>query len=260
MKETAVIYPSDTLMFGEKKNCQSPHYFMDLNEGVGNDLDQIEQGCHCVAHKARNAGGSNFAFVDGSARYMRYGSTVWPLNLWAVNDTNRLALRLEALAPAPRPSASPPYFCKLGVGILPASVLGSDGCRPGGRIVRQDLAGACRRIERNEVAISGAAWPLATWPEPRPDHDRIAMSNAVASYLHFMCAALVKFRQTGAIVPSQRFLIGKMIAPVPETYSGPDHRAGRRQRRPHLAAGRPVPRGANPGLRDQSGAGAQHPA
>jgi len=35
-----------------------------------------------------------------------------------------------------------------------------------------------------------------------------------------MCAALVKFRQTGAIVPSQRFLIGKMLAPVPETYSG----------------------------------------
>ncbi len=46
------------------------------------------------------------------------------------------------------------------------------------------------------------------------------MSNAVASYLHFMCAALVKFRQTGAIVPSQRFLIGKMIAPIPETYAG----------------------------------------
>ena len=46
------------------------------------------------------------------------------------------------------------------------------------------------------------------------------MSNDVASYLHFVCAALVKFRQTGTIVPSQRFLIGKMIAPVPETYSG----------------------------------------
>jgi phospholipid N-methyltransferase len=46
------------------------------------------------------------------------------------------------------------------------------------------------------------------------------MHNAVANYLHFMCAALVKFRQTGAIVPSQRFLIEKMIAPVPEAYSG----------------------------------------
>jgi prepilin-type N-terminal cleavage/methylation domain-containing protein len=89
MKETAVVHPSDTITFGEKKN-DSPHYFTDLNEGVGNDLDQIEQGCHGVARKAKNSGGSNFDFVDGSARYMRYGSTVWPLNLWAVNDSNRL--------------------------------------------------------------------------------------------------------------------------------------------------------------------------
>jgi prepilin-type N-terminal cleavage/methylation domain-containing protein len=89
MKETAVIYPSETLMFGEKKNG-SQHYFMDLNEGVGNDLDQIEQGCHSVSQKAKNAGGSDFAYVDGSVRRMRYGTTVWPLNLWAVNDTNRL--------------------------------------------------------------------------------------------------------------------------------------------------------------------------
>ncbi|HOX56913.1 MAG TPA: methyltransferase domain-containing protein [Verrucomicrobiota bacterium] len=46
------------------------------------------------------------------------------------------------------------------------------------------------------------------------------MNNTVASYLHFMGAALIKFRQTGAIVPSQRFLIGKMIAPVSPAYSG----------------------------------------
>ena len=35
-----------------------------------------------------------------------------------------------------------------------------------------------------------------------------------------MCAGLVKLRQTGAIVPSQGFLITKMIAPVPPDYSG----------------------------------------
>jgi phospholipid N-methyltransferase len=46
------------------------------------------------------------------------------------------------------------------------------------------------------------------------------MSNAVASYLEFMGAALAKLRQTGAIVPSQRFLVGKMIAPIPESYTG----------------------------------------
>ena len=94
MKELSVIYPSETLMFGEKKNLPSTpalDYFMDLDEGVGNDLDKVEQGCHGVASKGKYAGGSNFACVDGSVRYMRYGATVWPLNLWAVNDTNRLA-------------------------------------------------------------------------------------------------------------------------------------------------------------------------
>jgi prepilin-type N-terminal cleavage/methylation domain-containing protein/prepilin-type processing-associated H-X9-DG protein len=97
MKETAVIYPSETLVFGEKKNEPGPppasqHYFMDLNEGMfGNDGDQIEQGRHSTARKGRYSGGSNFAYVDGSARYMKYGRTVWPLNLWAVNDSNRLA-------------------------------------------------------------------------------------------------------------------------------------------------------------------------
>jgi hypothetical protein len=93
MKELAVIYPSETLIFGEKKNEPKPamDYFMDLNEGVGNDLDKVEQGCHSASHKQINAGGSNFDYVDGSVRYKRFGATVWPLNLWAVNDTNRLS-------------------------------------------------------------------------------------------------------------------------------------------------------------------------
>jgi phospholipid N-methyltransferase len=46
------------------------------------------------------------------------------------------------------------------------------------------------------------------------------MSNAFAGYFHFIFAGLVKFKQTGAIVPSQRFLITRMIAPVPEDYCG----------------------------------------
>ncbi len=92
MKELAVIYPSETLMFGEKKNEPKPamDYYMDLEEGVGNDMDKVEQGCHSASHKQINAGGSNFAFVDGSVRYKKYGATVWPLNLWAVTDAKRL--------------------------------------------------------------------------------------------------------------------------------------------------------------------------
>jgi prepilin-type N-terminal cleavage/methylation domain-containing protein/prepilin-type processing-associated H-X9-DG protein len=93
MKEQAIIYPSETLMFGEKKNQPDPamDYFMDLSEGLnGNDADKVEQGCHSVTHKGKYSGGSNFVYVDGSVRFMKFGTTVWPLNLWAVSDTNRL--------------------------------------------------------------------------------------------------------------------------------------------------------------------------
>ena len=46
------------------------------------------------------------------------------------------------------------------------------------------------------------------------------MTKTLATYWNFLWAGLVKHEQTGAVVPSQRFLISKMIAPVPESYSG----------------------------------------
>lgn len=97
-KETAVVYPSDTIIFGEKKNfpndspAEALDYYMDLNEGVaGNDVEVVEQSCHSVLHltDATKSGGSVYAFTDGSTRYMKYGTTVWPLNQWAVTETNR---------------------------------------------------------------------------------------------------------------------------------------------------------------------------
>jgi len=99
MKESAVIKPSDTVMFGEKKNLAqatatdplgASDYFMDMLEGQGgNDADRIEHGCHAVIHKGGRAGGSNFAFVDGGVRFLKYGRSTWPLNLWAVSDADR---------------------------------------------------------------------------------------------------------------------------------------------------------------------------
>jgi phospholipid N-methyltransferase len=46
------------------------------------------------------------------------------------------------------------------------------------------------------------------------------MANHLAACLHFFWAGLVKQGQTGGIVPSQRFLIAKMIAPVPKGFRG----------------------------------------
>ena len=96
MKETGVLKPSGTIVFGEKKNLpnETPpvalDYYMDLLEGNGNDADRVEHGCHSANRQPRvRQGGSNFAFVDGSARYLKYGQSVWPENQWAVADTNR---------------------------------------------------------------------------------------------------------------------------------------------------------------------------
>jgi prepilin-type N-terminal cleavage/methylation domain-containing protein/prepilin-type processing-associated H-X9-DG protein len=99
MKETTVTKPADTVMFGEKKNIaqstpQDPQgamdFFMDMAEGAGNDFDRIEHGCHSSFRASSRAGGSNFAFVDGSVHYIKYGGSTSPINLWAVSDENRV--------------------------------------------------------------------------------------------------------------------------------------------------------------------------
>lgn len=46
------------------------------------------------------------------------------------------------------------------------------------------------------------------------------MTNTLITYLNFFWAGLLKQGQTGGILPSQRFLIAKMIAPVPANYRG----------------------------------------
>ena len=46
------------------------------------------------------------------------------------------------------------------------------------------------------------------------------MSNTLKTHLHFLWAALLKQQQMGAIMPSQRFLVNRMIAPVPQDYRG----------------------------------------
>jgi phospholipid N-methyltransferase len=46
------------------------------------------------------------------------------------------------------------------------------------------------------------------------------MANMLTTHLNFFWAGLFKQGQTGALVPSQRFLVAKMIAPVPETCDG----------------------------------------
>lgn len=88
MPESQIPYPSETLTFGEKLPT-SHHYHVDtLFQGPGNDLTEIDQAKHSKGESA-NSGGSNHAFADGSARYLRYGQALFPINLWMVTDEYR---------------------------------------------------------------------------------------------------------------------------------------------------------------------------
>jgi len=82
-REELIKYPSDTIVFGEKRT-ESVHYYMDfLEPPIGNDVDELEHARHNGGH---HAGGSDYAFADGSARYLRYGQSLAPVNLWAVTE------------------------------------------------------------------------------------------------------------------------------------------------------------------------------
>jgi prepilin-type N-terminal cleavage/methylation domain-containing protein/prepilin-type processing-associated H-X9-DG protein len=102
IKESAIPHPSDTVVFGEKKNLAADDdggamdYFMDNWEGKGgNDFDRVEHGCHSNVRRDHSTGGSNFGFVDGSVRFLRFGGSVWPINMWAVSDQDRLTYAFQ---------------------------------------------------------------------------------------------------------------------------------------------------------------------
>ena len=85
MKLSSVRWPSDTIMFGEKKQ-ERLDVHMDFYQGEGNDVEAIDQNKHNSSGGNSKNGGSNFAFADGSVRLLKYGASLSPENLWAVTE------------------------------------------------------------------------------------------------------------------------------------------------------------------------------
>jgi prepilin-type N-terminal cleavage/methylation domain-containing protein/prepilin-type processing-associated H-X9-DG protein len=89
MKESAIAHTSDTVVLGEKA-AQYGDYYMDLLENDGNDFSGIlQQSRHDSQGPDTDTGGSNFAFADGSASYLKVHTSLYPLNLWCISDTDR---------------------------------------------------------------------------------------------------------------------------------------------------------------------------
>jgi prepilin-type N-terminal cleavage/methylation domain-containing protein/prepilin-type processing-associated H-X9-DG protein len=89
---SVIQQPSDTIVFGEKQS-QSPHYYMDFLEGVGNDVTELNQNRHA------ESSGSNYAFADGSVRYLKFGKSFAPFDLWAIEDSWRTNSALFSFGP-----------------------------------------------------------------------------------------------------------------------------------------------------------------
>lgn len=85
MRMSKIPNPSATITFGEKRSG-SPHAYMDLLQGVrGNDVEELEHGRHGGGNSPR-ARSSNYGFADGSARSLKFGKSITPINLWAATD------------------------------------------------------------------------------------------------------------------------------------------------------------------------------
>jgi len=100
MKASVITLPSDTVLFGEKQTDRGDFY-MDLlepeNSGViGNDLFRMERSRHGGNGHANTAtGGSNYAMLDGSVRFIKFGNILWPENLWAVTEAGRTSFAVS---------------------------------------------------------------------------------------------------------------------------------------------------------------------
>jgi prepilin-type processing-associated H-X9-DG protein len=92
MRETAITQPTDTIIFGEQL-AGAGQMHMDYYQGYGNDIEYVDQAKHAAGAGRNKAqtGGSNFTFADGSVRFVLYGKSLSPVNMWGTTDTWRSA-------------------------------------------------------------------------------------------------------------------------------------------------------------------------
>ena len=83
MNEGSVGLPSDTIVFGEKRTGVKDFYFDLAGVFSGRQHSVLEQRRHMRSSRA-GSGGSNYAFVDGSVRFLPNGNSFHPVNLWGV--------------------------------------------------------------------------------------------------------------------------------------------------------------------------------
>ena len=80
VKASSIPLVSETVIFGEKAS-KSKHFYMDIFEGKGNDVTELD-------FKKHN-GGSTYIFIDSHASYLKFPKAFQPENKWAIISTYR---------------------------------------------------------------------------------------------------------------------------------------------------------------------------
>jgi prepilin-type N-terminal cleavage/methylation domain-containing protein/prepilin-type processing-associated H-X9-DG protein len=99
LKENVVLHPSDTIVLGEKQSSAGDFY-MDNRSAAGGDdfsgvVEESRHGGTGVFQNGLGAGGSNYTFVDGSTRFFKCPSALFPLNLWCISDADRAGYAID---------------------------------------------------------------------------------------------------------------------------------------------------------------------
>ena len=95
VKETWLIHPAETIVFGEKAHSE-PDFWMDYQEAGDGITNCVQHGMHGSAAPTK-AGGHNNGCADGAVRYARFGVDISPVDWWLVFDTNRTSPALTTV-------------------------------------------------------------------------------------------------------------------------------------------------------------------
>jgi prepilin-type processing-associated H-X9-DG protein len=82
--ESDIAEPAQTALIGEKESA-SAHLYLDI--AMGDDFIELNQARHLSG--GRSSGASNYLFVDGSVRLLKFGGSLVPVNLWAITPEYR---------------------------------------------------------------------------------------------------------------------------------------------------------------------------
>ena len=82
MPESGIKNTADTILFGElvATNFNKHMDYYQTNDNLV--IDETRHG----ARGGQGGSGANFAFTDGSVRFLRFGQSLSPVNMWGVTD------------------------------------------------------------------------------------------------------------------------------------------------------------------------------